>query len=132
MDVPSSIENIPFVWGIAFTINVLMGASCFTMIIRREAPQWASGICCWIGWWSCASAFSLVINTAVGIENPFSYHQMGVLTESMTNIGITLWCVIFLLKNWNVHGDKDLAEIEKVRSEVSIRNLQNEVENGAK
>lgn len=127
MDVPTSIENIPFVWGIAFTINVLMALACFTMIIRREAPQWASGVCCWIGWWSCATAFSLVINTAVGVDNTFSYHQMGVLTESMTNIGITVWCFLFLMKNWNVQGEAALSEIEATRVKESIKAMEKSI-----
>lgn len=126
MDAPTSIENIPFVWGIAFVINILMGLATFTMTVRREAPPWASGICCWIGWWSCATAFSLVINTAIGVDNPFSYHQMGVFTESMTNLGITAWCFVFLMKNWDVSGDGDWERIERVRRQVAIDNLKRE------
>lgn len=128
MDIPTSIENIPFVWGIAFCINILMATIMFLTIVRREAPAWASGVSCWIGWWSSATAFSLIINTSVGIDNPFSYHQMGVLTETMTNIGITFWAFSFMIKNWNLHGDKDLNEIERTRKEVSIRNLKKEVD----
>lgn len=129
MDAPTSIENIPFVWGIAFSINLLMAVTCFAMIIRREAPSWAGGVCCWIAWWSCATAFSLVINTSIGVANPFAYHQMGVFTESMTNLGIAVWCFMFLMKNWNVHGDGDLERIEETRRQITIDNLKKESDN---
>ena len=118
MDVPTSIENIPFVWGIAFSINVLMGIIMFAMIIRKSLPGWASGICCWIGWWSCATSLSLVINSAIGVNDPFSYHQMGVFTESMTNLGILAWGCVYLFKNWDVTGD-DWEAMEAFRAKIA-------------
>lgn len=121
MDVPVTLENIPFVWGCAFLLNIVIGVCMFAMILRRAAPNWALGVSCWIGWWSWASAFTLIINVALGTSNPFAYHQIGVFTESMTNLGMLWWIVTLNIENWYVQSS-DWEAIEKLRAEISARN----------
>lgn len=50
MDFQSSLESIPFLWGVAFSVNVLMAVCLFVMIIRRTAPYWSAGPIMWIAW----------------------------------------------------------------------------------
>lgn len=121
MDVPVTIENIPFAWGVAFLLDIVIGWAMFAMILHKNSPSWAMGAACWIGWWSWASAFTLVINLVAGPANPFAYHQIGVLTESMTNIGVLWWIVSLNMKNWYVTG-KDWEELETLRAQIYTRN----------
>lgn len=126
MDYQTSIESIPFLWGIAFTINIVMGVVSFYLVVRKQTPAWATGAFCWIGWWSSATACALVINAGIGPDNPFSYHQMGVFSESMNNLGICTFIVGFLLKNWNVRGERALREVEDARRRAALRRLEEE------
>lgn len=120
MDAPTAVENIPFVWGIAFSINVLMAVCLFTMIVRRTAPPWSAGPIMWIAWWTMANALSLVINDVLGPDNVFSYHQMGIMTETMVNLGVCVWAVSYLINNWNLCGEKKWAKMEALRKTLSL------------
>lgn len=126
MDAPVSLENIPFMWGIAFVLDIVIGIFMFGLILRKASPPWARGAACWIGWWSWASAFTLIINMVVGTSNPFSYHQIGVLTESMTNLGMLWWITVLVIKNWYVQA-KDWAAIEELRTSIYIKNWQKHI-----
>lgn len=121
MDVPVTLENIPFMWGIAFLLDVIVGFCMFAIILRKSSPSWSMGAACWIGWWSWASAFTLIINMVVGTTNPFSYHQIGVLTESMTNIGMLWWIIGLMMKNWYVRA-ADWELIERLRADIYTKN----------
>lgn len=95
IDNPVSVENTPFFWGIAFTINLILGLLSFFLIIRKPlGAEWRT-VLGWIGWWSFASALSLVVNIVAGPSDPFSYHQIGIFTESMVNIGYITLAVLF-------------------------------------
>lgn len=126
MDAPLSLENIPFMWGIAFMLDIVTGLVMFGLILRKASPAWALGSACWIGWWSWASAFTLIINMVVGTSNPFSYHQIGVLTESMTNLGVLWWICAMASKNWYIQP-KDWALIEELRTDLYCTNLKKAV-----
>lgn len=126
MDAPISIENVPFTWGMAFLINVVIGALAFISIIRKILPGWAQGCCCWIGWWSCANALTFVVNMVVGTDNPFSYHQMGVLTETMMNVGILGWFVVYMFQNWNVSGDH-WQRMEVLRHQIAKEAIEQQI-----
>jgi hypothetical protein len=119
MDIHSTIESIPFIWGIAFSVNILMSVCLFTMIIRRAMPGWSAGPLMWIAWWTMANALSLVINDVLGTNSPFSYHQMGILTESMVNLGVCVWSVNYLMMNWNLVGDKKWKLMDEYRKKLS-------------
>lgn len=121
MDAPVTIENIPFTWGVAFLVDVIMGFCMFAVILRRSQPVWAIGSACWIGWWSWASAFTLLINMVVGTSNPFAYHQIGLVTESMTNVGVLWWITVMMAKNWYVRAS-DWEQIEILRSSIYSKN----------
>lgn len=121
MDVPVTVENIPFAWGAAFLLDITIGIAMFCMVIRKNSPHWALAPAWWIGWWSWASAFTLIINVTVGTSNPFAYHQIGVLTESMTNIGMMWWVTSMCVKNWFVTS-RDWEKIELLRSELNYTN----------
>lgn len=129
MDYQTSIEGIQFFWGVSFTINIVMGIVSFYLVVRKQTPPWATGAFCWIGWWSSATACSLIINAGIGPDNPFAYHQMGVFTESMNNLGICAFVIGFLLKNWNVRGEEALREIEDARRRVALKRLEKEFVN---
>lgn len=67
-----------------------------------------------------ANALSLVINDVLGPSNVFSYHQMGILTESMVNLGVCVWSVSYLVNNWNVSGEKKWQQMEELRKKLSM------------
>lgn len=122
-----SIENVPFTWGAAFVLDIAMGAVLFAIILRQNLPPWARAACCWIGWWSWASAFTLIINLVLGTQNPFSYHQIGIITESMVNLGFMWWLLMLTAKNWYVTG-KDFLTIERMRAKIYAKNMERQVE----
>lgn len=117
-----TLENTPFVWGAAFLLDVITGFMMFSVMVRKNAPAYTLGAAWWIGWWSWASAFTLIINMVVGTDNPFSYHQIGVFTESMTNIGVLWWIVVLQSKNWYVYP-KDWLKIEMLRARLGYSNM---------
>lgn len=126
-DIPLSIENVPFTWGAAFVLDIAMGAVLFVIILRQNLPPWARAACCWIGWWAWASAFTLIINLVLGTQNPFSYHQIGIITESMVNLGFMWWLLMLTAKNWYVTG-KDFLTIERMRAKIYAKNMERQVE----
>lgn len=126
-DIPLSIENVPFTWGAAFVLDIAMGAVLFAIILRQNLPPWARAACCWIGWWAWASAFTLIINLVLGTQNPFSYHQIGIITESMVNLGFMWWLLMLTAKNWYVTG-KDFLTIERMRAKIYAKNMERQVE----
>ena len=121
-----SIENIPFLWGIAFFINVTIGVLSFISIVRKIFPGWAQGCCCWIGWWSFANALAFLVNVIIGPHNPFSYHQLGILTETMMNVGYLAWFGVYMFQNWNVTEDH-WKHIELMRSQIAEENIKREL-----
>lgn len=120
MDVSTSVEQTQFFWGLAFAINVMMATALFIMIVRRNVPAWASGALMWIAWWTMANALSLVINVVLGPDNTFSYHQMGILTESMVNLGVSVWALSYLIYNWNLSGEKKWKQMDELRKKLTI------------
>ena len=120
MDVPTSIEQTQFFWGMAFVINLMMATALFVMIVRRTVPAWASGALMWIAWWTMANALSLVINVVLGPDNTFSYHQMGILTESMVNLGVSVWALSYLIYNWNLSSEKKWKQMDALRRQLSM------------
>lgn len=125
-DIPLTFENIPFTWGIAFALDIAMGATLFAIIFRQNTPPWARAACCWIGWWAWASAFALVINVVLGTPNPFSYHQIGIVTESMVNLGFMWWLLMLTAKNWYLRG-RDFQKIEELRAKIYMENMKAEL-----
>ena len=128
---PMTVEHIPFFWGVAFSVDILIGTLAFLLVIRKNVPAWNKGTMLWIGWWSWASALSLVINAVEGPNTSFSYHQIGVFTETMTNIGLVVWGASYLFKNWDVK-DTDWLEMEKLRIAIAARNREKEIDDAAK
>lgn len=122
-----TVEHIPFVWGVAFVIDVMVGLLSFMVVVRKNVPAWNKGSMLWMGWWSWASALSLIINAVEGANASFSYHQIGVFTETMTNIGLVIWGCIYLFNNWYIQ-DKDWVDIDKLRAEITQRNRLKELE----
>lgn len=116
------IEQMPFFWGMAFVINVTVGVVLFISIMRQAMPSWATGVTCWVGWWAFATAISLLINVISGPDAPFSYHQMGILTETMTNIGILIWTAIFAGQSWGVRGT-DWDRIDALRQKINFEKV---------
>lgn len=125
-DVPLTLENVPFTWGAAFVLDIAMGGTLFAIILRQNMPPWARAACCWIGWWSWASAFTLIINLVLGTGNPFSYHQIGIITESMVNLGFMWWLLMLTAKNWYIHG-RDFQDIEELRMRIYTKNMRSAV-----
>jgi hypothetical protein len=113
------LESLPFFWGVAFVINITVGTVLFVAIMRQTMPSWSTGVTCWVAWWAFATAISLLINVISGPNAPFSYHQMGILTETMTNIGILLWVATFSVQNWGVRGD-DWDRLNALRKKINL------------
>jgi hypothetical protein len=118
------IENVPFFWGIAFLINVLMGVIAFTSIVRRTMASYVVGPAAWVGWWSFANALSLVINLTMGPSYPFSYHQLGLFNETMVNLGFLWFMIIHAIINFGVRGEDDWNRIETLRKQITIENME--------
>ena len=116
-----SIENIPFVWGVAFVVDILIGVLTFMLVLRKNVVTWLKGTLTWCGWWSFASALSLIISMVSGPLAPFSYHQIGVFTETMVNIGLVLWAIVYAFNNWFVY-EEDWPTIEKMREHIAHKN----------
>jgi hypothetical protein len=117
------LESLPFFWGIAFSINIAMGVILFAAVMRQSLPPWVIGVAAWVAWWAFATAIGLLINVISGPNTPFSYHQMGILTESMTNIGILMWVTVFARQNWGVRG-KDWDRIEELRRQINMEKVK--------
>lgn len=126
MEPQLTIENIPFFWGIAFVVNIMIGVMTFALVIRKNVVTWLKGTLTWCGWWSWASALSLIVSMVNGPMATFSYHQVGVFTETMVNIGIVFWALSYAFNNWYVMQD-DWEFIEKQRAEISHRNKLKEL-----
>ena len=99
------IEMAEFFWGIAFTLNLIMGCVCFSAVIRKAVPSWAAPSITWVGWFAFATALSQLINLTISPDYPFAYHQIGLLLETMINLGILSYLVINVVINWQVTGD---------------------------
>lgn len=118
MEFQTNIEQISFLWSIAFMVDVLVGSLCLVMVLRRNTAQRYRGSLWWMGWWSYASAFTLLINIFVSPDNPFSYHQVGILVETMFNVGAAVFMLIFLLHNHRlVHTAWD--EVDQFKKEIT-------------
>lgn len=127
MEPQLTIENIPFFWGIAFIVNMLVGLVTFMLVVRRNVPSSTKGVLTWIGWWSWASALSLIINFVSGPDTVFSYHQIGLFTETMTNIGMIFWGIVYAYSYWELH-ESDWHDLEKRRVELSCKNRKKAAE----
>lgn len=117
------LEQMPFFWGISFAINVTVGAVLFTAVMRQSMPSWATGVSTWVAWWAFATAISLIINVVSGPNAPFSYHQMGILTESMTNVGILVWVIVFARESWGVRG-ADWDRMDALRKQINLEKVK--------
>lgn len=117
------IEALPFFWGVAFVINSLMGALSFTAIIRQGIAHWAIAPVAWVGWFTFATALSLLINLTMGPNYPFSYHQLGLFLETMTNVGFMWFMVTHLLVNFGIKGE-DWTRIDELRKQITVENME--------
>ena len=130
MEPQLTIENIPFVWGVAFIMDLIIGMLSFALVIRKNVTPWLRGTVMWVGWWSFASGLSLIISMVNGPMSTFSYHQMGVFTETMTNIGLVFWAIAYAFYNWYLTPE-DWRQIEILRSKLTHANRQKELQDGA-
>lgn len=117
------IESIPFFWGIAFLINILMGTISFITIVRHGASSWAVSPLAWVGWWSFSNALALLINLAMGPAYPFSYHQLGLFNETMVNVGFLWFMLSHMMANFGLHGEQDWARMDALRKQITIENM---------
>jgi hypothetical protein len=117
MDTAQYAEALQFFWGISFTVNIALGVAIFFAVVRRNVPSWSLGASTWVAWWAFANAISLLINVISGPESPFSYHQMGILTETMNNIGILVWTLLYVRRNWSMRDD-EWNKVDEFRSTI--------------
>lgn len=129
MEPQLSIENIPFAWGIAFVVDVVIGIMTFMLVVRQNVVSWLKGTLTWCGWWSFASALSLIVSVIDGPLSTFSYHQVGVFTETMVNLGLVFWAMSYAFNNWYIHKE-DWRQIERLRTELSNKNRMKELADG--
>ena len=90
-----TIEYLPVAWFIAFTLDVIIGVWLFMVVIKRKHRVGFDGVIWWMAWWAIADAIALVFNVTLGLDNPFSYHQIGIFTESMLNLGVCYYLFKF-------------------------------------
>ena len=115
----NTVESFSFLWGVAFCIDFFLAILFFTLTVRQCCGINVKGSAWWMGWWVSASCVALMINFFIGPENPFSYHQLGIVTETMFNLGAVYYLIYYLWHNWNL-TESDWAQIEKLKRKLSL------------
>lgn len=118
-----TIEQVPAMWFIAFTIDIILGSLCFYITIKKPVRSSFEGLFWWFGWWSCLDAIALVMNATMGVDNFWSYHQMGIFIDTAINAGLLVYIIKALMTNWAMNDD-DWAKVEKISTEAKVRELQ--------
>ncbi len=121
----STAEGVPFLWGAAFCVDLVLAILFFTLTVQQCCSSYIKGAAWWMGWWVSASCVALMINFFIGPESAFSYHQIGILTETMFNVGAVYYLTVQLWHNWNL-TDADWAKIEKMKRQLSLQRQERE------
>lgn len=97
-----TVDEIGLLWWLAFGINMMIGFIIMCGTIHQSFPKEYLRALWWTAWWSFASAFTLLLSIADGPNNPFSYHQIGILTETMENFGMFAFVYVYLAEQRKV------------------------------
>jgi len=82
-----------------------------------------AGLCWFMGWWSFADSISLMLNSYMGTDYFFSYHQMGIVSDTAINLAMIVFLMRFMNDNWGM-TEEDWQKIYQVRVDAKIRKLQ--------
>ena len=116
------IESVTPLWFIAFTTDMILGCFSFYLVAKKTLTPKYEGIGWWMGWWSFANAIALMLNATMWIHYFWSYHQIGILTDTAINMALVLFLVIWHQDNWALN-DEDWQKINKIRQLAKIREL---------
>lgn len=93
------VENIPFVWGVLFTLDVVMGLLLFFCVMQNVFPEDFTKVAWFWGWMYWLDAITLLINATLGTSNPFSYHQFGIATGLLMDTGSLAFLVWYMVRS---------------------------------
>lgn len=116
------IENIPALWFIAFFIDVVLGCLSFYLVFGRIVRKRYEGLAWYMGWWAFVDAIALVINAVMGVHYFWSYHQVGIITDTAINLGLIIYVARVIRDNWALN-DEDWDKINRIRKDAKIREL---------
>lgn len=117
-----TIEAFAPMWFIAFTSDFALGCICFYLVFTKMITDKFRALGWWVGWWSFAGAFAIVLNAYMGTDYFWSYHQTGIVTDTATNIGLIGYLAWFMKNNWAM-TDTDWEKVYKIRDDAKIREL---------
>lgn len=113
-------EGIRMVWAVAFLLDIINAGLLFVSLFKGINRQGIDGIIAWLAWWFCVDAITLIINEVLGPMNPFSYHQIGIVTGIALFSGFSVYMGVLFQKNWWMTRD-DWAYIEEVIKYTQIK-----------
>lgn len=68
-------------------------------------------------------AIALVMNATMGMDNFWSYHQVGIVIDTAINAGLLTYIVKAFLANWAMNDD-DWKKVDKISGDAKVRELQ--------
>ena len=72
---------------LAFLVNLAFGGLCSYLIVTKLARSTDVPVLGWIAFWCNLNAMAIMLELTIGYMGYFSYHNAGIVTESMINIG---------------------------------------------
>lgn len=116
------IEGFAILWYLAFFVDVSLGCLAFYLVISKMVSPHYMAICWYMGWWAFADAIALALNSIMGTDYFWSYHQSGIVTDTAVNIGLVVYISKVIVDNWAM-TDADWAKVDEIRRLAKIREL---------
>lgn len=113
-------EGIHIIWTMAFLLDLFNGTLIlYASMSGCQRPGFAKPLW-WVGWWFFVDAVTLVINQVLGPMNPFSYHQIGIITGIAIFTGFAAFVLRLIITNKNMRPE-DWVEVEKIAEKANLR-----------
>lgn len=109
-------------WYFAFFVDVLLGCLSFYMVLSRLVTPQYEALCWYMGWWSFADAIALALNSIMGTDYFWSYHQSGIVSDTAINIGLIVYVLRVIYDNWAMK-ECDWQAVDEIRRQAKIREL---------
>lgn len=116
------IESLQILWFFAFAIDLILGCLAFYILNKNMITLRYEGIAWYMGWWSFVDAFALALNAIMGTNYFWSYHQVGIVTDTAINLGLIVFVISKMRDNWALNAD-DWAKIQEIEKQAKIREL---------